>query len=155
MRHPARKDETDAELAVAQAEARFPGEIVLLGALGGALDHVLGHLGILQGLAARGPGRPHRRARAGRHGRCGRRPPAPRRRRSAREVSLVALSPDVVLSLRGLEYELSDEPLSPTACRGLGNSLVAADARLELSSGVLLVLVFDGGETFAAPDAAG
>ena len=154
VRHPARKDETDAELAVAQVEARFPGEIVLLGALGGALDHMLGHLGILQGLATRG-----RAARIAAPGLVATVARAPARLRFrapvGTEVSLVALSPDVVLSLRGLEYELSDEPLSPTACRGLGNSLVAADARLELSSGVLLVLVFDGGETFAAPDAAG
>ncbi len=49
-----RKDETDAELAVAQAAARYPGEVVLLGALGGALDHVLGHLCILRGLADAG-----------------------------------------------------------------------------------------------------
>jgi thiamine pyrophosphokinase len=154
VRHPARKDETDAELAVAQAEARFPGEIVLLGALGGALDHVLGHLAILQGLAARG-----RAARIAAPGLVATVVRAPARLRFrapvGTEVSLVALSPDVVLSLRGLEYELSGERLSPTVCRGLGNSLAATDARLELSSGALLVLVFDGRETFAAPDAAG
>ncbi len=154
VRHPARKDETDAELAVAQAEARFPGQIVLLGALGGALDHVLGHIGILQGLAARG--RPARIAAPGLVATVVRGPARLRFRAPiATEVSLVALSPDVVLSLRGLEYELSGERLSPTVCRGLGNSLVAADARLDLLSGALLVLVFDGRETFAAPDAAG
>ena len=149
VRHPARKDETDAELAVAQAEARFAGEIVLLGALGGALDHVLGHLSILQGLAARGraariaaPGSPPRSLRGPAHLRFGA-PSAPRSPSSRSR-------PDVVLSLRGLEYELTGERLSPTVCRGLGNSLVAADARLDLSSGALLVLVFDGRETFAA-----
>ena len=154
VRHPARKDETDAELAVAQAEARFPDEIVLLGALGGALDHVLGHLSILQGLAARG-----RTARIAAPGLAATVVCAPAHLQFAAplgtEVSLVALSPDVVLSLRGLEYELTRERLSPTACRGLGNSLAAADGRLDLESGALLVLVFDGRETFAAPDAAG
>jgi len=153
VRHPARKDETDAELAVAQAEARYPGEIVLLGALGGALDHVLGHLCILRGLAARG-----RAARIAAPGLVAtvRRAPGRLRFRApvGTEVSFVALSPDVVLSLGGLEYGLSEERLPPTVCRGLGNRLVAADARVDLASGELLALVFDGTETFAAADAA-
>jgi thiamine pyrophosphokinase len=147
--HPARKNETDAELAVAQAEARFAGEIVLLGALGGAFDHVLGHLCILRGLAARG--------RAGRiaapglaatvlQGPAALRLGAP----VGAQVSLVALSPDVVLTLRGLEYELTDEPLSPQVCRGLSNRVAAPAARVELAAGQVLVLVFDGAETFGA-----
>ena len=148
VRHPVRKDETDAELAVAQAEARFPGEIVLLGALGGALDHVLGHLCILQGLAARG-----RAARIASPGLAATIVRAPAGLRFSApvgaEVSLVAVSSDVVLSLRGFEYELNDEPLSSTVCRGLGNRLSAHDARLDLKSGALLVLVFDGRERFA------
>jgi hypothetical protein len=49
VEHPVRKDETDGELAVAQAAARWPDEIVLLGALGGALDHILGHVCIPRG----------------------------------------------------------------------------------------------------------
>ena len=152
LRHPTRKDETDAELAVAQAEARFAGEIVLLGALGGALDHVLGHLCILHGLAARG-----RAARLAAPGLVATVVRAPARLRFSSppgtEVSLVALSPDVVLSLRGLEYELNGERLPPTVCRGLGNRLTAHDARLDLAGGTLLALVFDGGETFAPPPA--
>jgi hypothetical protein len=65
-------------------------------------------------------------------------------------VSLVALSPDVVLTLRGLEYELTNEPLSPQVCRGLSNRVAAPGARLKLASGQVLALVFDAAETFAA-----
>ena len=65
------------------------------------------------------------------------------------------MSSDVVLSLRGFDYELSDEPLAPTVCRGLGNRLSAPDARLDLKGGTLLALVFDGRERFAAAGAAG
>ena len=148
IEHPVRKDETDAELAVAQATARYPGEVVLLGALGGALDHVLGHLCILRGLAE-----------AGRVGRIAApglaatvlRAPATVRLGSAvgTRLSAVALSPDVVLTLRGLDYELTREPLPPSVCRGLGNRVASPAARIELLRGLLLVLAFDGAETFA------
>ena len=148
--HPARKDETDGELAVAQAAARWPGEIVLLGALGGALDHVLGHVCILRGLAARG--------RAGRIASPGLaatvvQAPATLRLGAAAgtRVSLLALSSGVVLTLRGFEYELTDEPLPADVCRGLSNQVAAAGARVAVSGGQLLALVFDGAEIFAPP----
>jgi thiamine pyrophosphokinase len=153
--HPTHKDETDAELAVAQAEARFAGAVVLLGALGGALDHVFGHLAVLRGAAARG-----RAARIAAPGLSATVLQGPVTARLGApvgaRVSVVALSPDVVLTLRGFDYELSDEPLPPNVCRGLSNRVAAPGARIALASGQLLALVFDGAETFAAePLAAG
>ena len=153
--HPVRKDETDGELAVAQAVGRWPDEIVLLGALGGALDHLLGHVCILRGLAAQG--------RAGRIASPGLaatvvQAPATLQLGAAvgARVSLVALSSGVVLTLRGLEYALTDEPLPADVCRGIGNRVAEAGARIELSGGQVLALVFDGAETFsAAPPAPG
>ena len=147
--HPARKDETDAELAVAQAAARFPGEIVLLGALGGALDHVLGHLCILRALAERG--RPGRIAAPALAATVLRAPTTVRLGSPVgTRVSLVALSTDVVLTLRGLEYEIIDEHLPASVCRGLSNRVESTAPRLELSHGLLLAMVFDGAETFGA-----
>ena len=61
----------------------------------------------------------------------------------------MALTSDVVLTLRGLEYELTDEPLPASVCRGLRNRVAAPAACLELSRGLVLVMVFDGAETFA------
>ena len=154
MTHPTHKDETDAELAVAQAEARFAGEVVLLGALGGALDHVLGHVAILRGLAARG--RAARIAAPGLAATVLQGPVAAVRRAGDARVSVVALSPDVVVTLRGLEYELTDEPLPESVCRGLSNRVAAPGARIALASGQLLALVFAGDATFAAePDTGG
>jgi thiamine pyrophosphokinase len=155
VEHPVRKDETDGELAVAQAAARWPDEIVLLGALGGALDHILGHVCILRGLAARG--------RAGRIASPSLaatvvQAPATLRLGAAvgARVSLVALSSGVVLTLRGLEYELTGESLPADVCRGLSNRVAVAGARIEVSGGQLLAMVFDGAETFSpatpAPD---
>ena len=148
VEHPAHKDETDAELAVAQAAARFGGEIVLLGALGGALDHILGHVCILLGLAALG--RAGRIVAPGLAATVLQAPVALRLGAAVgTRVSVVALSSDVVLTLRGLEYELTDEHLSPNVCRGLSNRVAAPGARLELSGGLLLAMVFDAAETFA------
>jgi hypothetical protein len=64
-------------------------------------------------------------------------------------VSLVALSSGVVLTLRGLEYPLHGESLPADVCRGLSNRVAMAGARIELSGGELLAMVFDGAETFA------
>jgi thiamine pyrophosphokinase len=114
------------------------------------LDHLLGHVCILRGLAARG--------RAGRIASPGLtatvvQAPATLRLGAAvgTRVSLVALSTGVVLTLRGLEYALTGESLPADVCRGLSNRVAAAGASIELSGGQLLAMVFDGAETFAPP----
>ena len=146
--HPVRKDETDAELAVAVAAERFDGELLLLGALGGALDHLLGHVAVLRGLAARG-----RAARIAAPGLAATvlRGPAGLRLGAApgARVSVLALGDGVVLTLRGLEYELTAAPLPATVCRGLRNRVAAPDATLELAAGEALVMVFDGDAALA------
>ena len=149
VEHPTRKDETDAELAVAQVASRCADEIVLLGALGGTLDHVMGHVCILRGLATRS-----RAARIVAPGLAATVLRAPAAVHLAAAVgtrlSVVALSSDVVLTLLGLEYELADERLPAGVCRGLGNRVAAPGARLELADGLLLAMVFDAAETFSA-----
>lgn len=149
VEHPVRKDETDGELAVGEATARWSDEIVLLGALGGGLDHVVGHVCVLRGLAARG--------RAGRLAAPGLaatvvQGPATLCLGAAvgTRVSLAALSSDVVLTLQGLEYPLTSEPLAADICRGLGNRVAAPGARIEVAAGQILALVFEGSETFAS-----
>jgi thiamine pyrophosphokinase len=56
VKHPAEKDATDGEIAVAHALERGASEFVLVGGLGGQADHVLGHFG----LALRLAGKSHR-----------------------------------------------------------------------------------------------
>ena len=148
VEHAARKDETDAELAVAQVAERCGDEIVLLGALGGALDHVMGHVCILRELALRG--RPARIVAPDLAVTVLQAPAAVRLGAAVgTRVSVVALSDDVGLTLRGLEYGLSGERLPASVCRGLSNRVAAPGARLELAGGLLLVMVFDAGEVFA------
>jgi thiamine pyrophosphokinase len=52
--HPAEKDATDGEIAVAHALERGANEFIMVGGLGGQADHVLGHFGLALRLAAKG-----------------------------------------------------------------------------------------------------
>lgn len=154
VQHPVKKDETDAELAVAWAEANHQGEIVLLGAFGGAFDHEIGHVALLRGLASRGrdarlaapgvaatvvwsPARLHLTS-----------PPGTR-------VSLLALTPTAVVTLKGLEYPLTNAPLAAATCRGLSNRIARRGATIGVGGGLLLVVAADGDERFARSVAAG
>jgi thiamine pyrophosphokinase len=152
VRHPTHKDQTDGELAVAEALRRGAGEVVLAGALG-ALDHTLGHLAIVRRLAAGGvPARiasPHLCA-------CVLVAPedvtldAPARTR----VSVVPLGGDATVTLEGFDYPLERGVLPADACLGLGNFAIAEGARITAHEGVVAVLVESGSESFggaAAP----
>jgi len=148
VRRPVRKDQTDGELAVAEACARTSGEIVLLGALGGDLDHLLGHLCVLRGLSQTGRG-----ARIAAPGLAVRVLCGPHEvglgAPVGTRVSLVSLSPDAVVTLRGLEYPLTNAPLPATSCLGVSNAVAVPGATVALVGGVLALMVFDGDETFA------
>lgn len=138
-RYPTRKDETDGELAVAEALERGAAEVVLAGALG-ALDHTLGHLAILRRLAAQGvtaslvaPELTVRVLVAPAHHLL--------RVAPSTRVSVVALAADAVVTLQGMEYPLERELLRCDACRGLGNAVSAATPLVQVHEGTVAVLV--------------
>lgn len=54
IRVPTEKDDTDTQLAVEEAIRRGAEEIIIIGGLGGRLDHTLSTLAILEDLHARG-----------------------------------------------------------------------------------------------------
>lgn len=54
IRVPAEKDDTDTQLAVELAIERGAEELVIIGGLGGRLDHTLSNIAILEDLSARG-----------------------------------------------------------------------------------------------------
>jgi thiamine pyrophosphokinase len=147
MRHPARKDVTDGELAVEEALRRGAGELVLAGALG-ALDHTLGHLAILRRLAARGVAArlvaPHLTVRV---------LVAPAEAAldavAGTRVSVASLRDDAVLTLLGFEYPLARGVLPADVCLGLGNAVAdGGAARIVVHEGVVAVLVEYGDEAF-------
>jgi thiamine pyrophosphokinase len=139
-RSPVAKDESDTELAVRAAIDRGATDIVIVGALGGRLDHGIANLSLLAApwLAGRtcvvldavsrttlltGPAV---RDFAG---------------RTNDVVSLLPLGDGVDgVTTTGLAYPLADEPLPFGPARGLSNVRTAPDARVALRRGRLLVV---------------
>src|SRR6267143_2728376 len=145
---PAAKDESDLELAIAQAIAAGATEIVLLGALGGErLDHEAANLllladpgydgvriearrGALRIRAVRGKGS---LALAGPVGAI---------------VTLLPVNGDAGgITTEGLRYALRDETLRFGRARGLSNEIASLPARVSLDTGTLLVFETPQGGT--------
>ncbi len=137
-RHPSEKDATDLELALAAAMALQPRRVVVLGGLRGRLDHLLGELSLLGAEPYRaveldalfGPATVHvvhdERLLSGRAGEL---------------VSLFALhGPAHGVVTDGLVYPLQGETLAPGSTRGVSNVFAASEARVALTSGVLLAV---------------
>lgn len=136
--HPAEKDATDLELALAAAAALSPRRISVVGSDGGRLDHLLAsllhlcspayaaaeldaHLGSSRVHVVRGA-----RSLTGAVGSL---------------LSLVpALGPAEGVTTRGLAYPLAGETLHPGTTRGVSNVFTEAQARIEVERGVLLAI---------------
>jgi thiamine pyrophosphokinase len=140
-RRPEAKDDTDLALAVDAALARRPAQLVVVGADGGRLDHVLATALLLTGPALAGvaveawlgparlvvvrPGAPA--ALAGRPGDL---------------VSLLPMhGPALGVTTEGLLYPLRDEDLPAGSTRGVSNELAADAARVALRRGVLAAVL--------------
>ncbi len=141
LRHPARKDETDLELAVDLAIQKEIREILVLAALGGRWDQTLANL-LLLGLP--------RFAKAriclldGDQEITLLRPRAMHiiRGSPGDTVSLIALGGDAHgVTTSGLEYPLQTDRLPFGATRGVSNILTAPKATVSLQSGLLICIV--------------
>ncbi|MCX5851869.1 MAG: thiamine diphosphokinase, partial [Deltaproteobacteria bacterium] len=136
------KDETDTELALARALEMKPDYVVILGALGGRIDHTLANISLL--VMA---------------GECGVdaviRDEAcelfiVKDRREIRgtpgdTVSLLPLTPEVSgITLGGFEYPLADAVLRIGVPCGISNRLSGATGTIAVKSGHLLVVRFFG-----------
>jgi thiamine pyrophosphokinase len=136
---PARKDETDLELALLEAVERGASDIVIVGALGGRLDHTLGNIYLLTMPTLK---RRHVRMlgdgvevfviwdEADVSGSPG------------DLVSLIPLTPEVSgIETDGLEYPLRGESLLMGPGRGISNALVGDTAHVSMGQGLLLAIV--------------
>jgi thiamine pyrophosphokinase len=137
--HPARKDETDTELAILYALGQGADEIVLLAGVGDRLDHTLANVFLLalSELASikasivsgdtetwllRGGGEIEIRGQPG------------------DTVTLLPVGQDAVgVSSKGLEWPLDDDTLRFGPARGVSNVMTAPVARVTLHQGLLLV----------------
>jgi thiamine pyrophosphokinase len=139
IRHPAAKDETDLELALLLAARRYPdAELLILGGLGGRLDHALANILLLA--HPRLAGRPvrfiHDRQSAwlvADHTVIDGRP--------GDTVSLIPLGgPARVAATTGLRWPLRDEMLAFGPARGVSNEMTAERATVRLESGMVLCI---------------
>ena len=136
--HPAAKDATDLELAIARAVRDGATEILLLGAVGGRLDQTIANLLILaqQDLSvplAIAEGDQMARVLRGRQSVTLVGP-------TGGYVSAVALSEEVTgVTYRGLEYPLKNATLRLGSTRGVSNTLASSPAQISIESGILLV----------------
>jgi thiamine pyrophosphokinase len=137
---PAHKDQTDGELAVDYALSQNFVEIVLIGGLGGRVDHAIGNAMLLFKIARRK--------------RCGwmldvdsRIFPVSRRLQldgvPGQMFSLLALSPVKGLTIKGAAYPMQGGSLILSQTLGLSNRFLRSTVRLEKEKGLLLAILLD------------
>jgi thiamine pyrophosphokinase len=140
VEHPRAKDETDLELALRYAAREGAQEIVVLGALGGRLDHTLANvllltLPVLDGVSVRitdGVGETLL-LRGGRM--------VTLRGSAGDLVSLLPLGGDARgVRTSGLAWALRGAMLRFGFSRGVSNEMTSHEARIELEDGLLLVV---------------
>lgn len=139
LRFPARKDETDLELALRHALEKNADEILLLAALGGRLDQSLGNVFLLALPELHGidvkilEGRQTAfliRDRAEILGQTG------------DIVSILPIGGDAIgVANRGLEWPLHDATLPLGSTRGLSNVMLEEHASISVQTGMLLCVV--------------
>lgn len=139
-RHPADKDASDLELSLGAAAAAGANEVVILGALGGDLDHLAANLLLLgSDLAAGGATRlVHDRTTARMlvgSARLGLDAPVGSR------CSLLAVGvPAEGVTTRGLQWTLENARLESGSSRGLANVILEVPATVTIAAGRLLVI---------------
>jgi thiamine pyrophosphokinase len=145
VRAKAAKDETDAQLAVDEAIARGTTELVLLGALGGRIDHALGNLMLLVRAAKRGVKSVVKdeaceiTAATGFVEITG---------HAGDTVSLLPIGPGVTMRyLDGLKYGKKEPlPLPIDATVGVSNEMTAERAHVEIDGWAYIVAIHNGKE---------
>ena len=137
---PKDKDETDTELALLEAFLLKPDEVVILGALGGRMDHLLGNVGLLLLALKEGVS-------------CSLIDPKNRIRMLDRGielkkneiwgnyVSLLPYTPVVSgLTLRGFCFDVADLELEAGRSRTLSNELKEESGTISFTDGLLLLI---------------
>jgi thiamine pyrophosphokinase len=138
--HPRAKDETDLELALTYAVEQGAREIVILGALGGRVDHTLANVLLLALPALAGV--PVRIVDGNQELLLARSGDAVKLEGQPGElVSLLPLGGDVHgVTTTGLAWALEDDTLRFGYSRGVSNEMTAASAQIKVEQGYLLVV---------------
>ena len=136
-RHPADKDQTDLELALELA-ARLADRIIVIGAAGGRLDHLIGNLTVLASPRWSGveieAWLTNAQAVVVHHHRVLDVEPGA-------TVSLFALGAPARVTTTGLAWPLNDEILGPLTSRGVSNQATTSSPQLSVHEGVVLAVI--------------
>ncbi|MGA9533032.1 MAG: thiamine diphosphokinase [Anaerolineales bacterium] len=144
-RYPRRKDATDLELALLEAQQSGHLEVTVLAAIGGRWDQSLANLQLLSNPAfddlnlkiVDGPQIAYR-VRSG--------SPLTLNSRPGDTVSLIPVGGDVLgVRTAGLEYALDGDTLNHGSSRGVSNVMTGESAQIQVEGGTLLCLLIRGG----------
>jgi thiamine pyrophosphokinase len=140
IEHPRAKDETDLELALVHAVQEGAREIVVLGALGGRLDHALANILLLALPSLAGV--PVRIAEGDQQALLVRGGEAVELEGAAGDlVSLVPLGGDARdVTTRGLAWALTGDTLRFGSSRGVSNEMTLSKAGIQVGEGQLLIV---------------
>ncbi|MDI9569318.1 MAG: thiamine diphosphokinase [Pseudomonadota bacterium] len=136
--YPARKDETDTQLALERALAMGAGEILVFGALGGRLDHTLANIGLLLLGGIRGAAVILRDESCDVFAVTGE---AVIRGEAGQTVSIFPLGGDAAgIDLAGFDYPLEGAAMTMSRPYGISNRLAATTGLIRVGKGRLLVI---------------
>ena len=136
------KDDTDTMMALKLAIRRGYRRIMLVGALGGRVDHMLANISLIAFAATKGADLQivdgHHQVFAVRDGK--RRVP----RSSWRNLSVFAFDTECTgVTLRGVKYPLEGAVLTNTFALGVSNEFTEDIAEISVESGILIVVLSD------------
>lgn len=137
IQHPADKNETDLELAISHALTLSPSQILILAALGGRMDQILGNIALLSDLRL---AMFDVRLSDGVEEVFFCRDQAKVEGRSGDIVSLIPWQGEVTgVFTENLRWHLHYETLYPDKTRGISNEMIADVATVSITSGLLLI----------------
>lgn len=136
-RHPADKDQTDLELAL-ELTARLADRVIVIGAAGGRLDHLIGNLAVVAsprwfGVAVEAWLGDARAVVV--HGQ------RTLDVQSGAIVSLFAVGGPARVTTTGLAWPLNDETLEPLTSRGVSNRSTGPAPEITVTEGVVLAVI--------------
>lgn len=137
VRYPEDKDATDLELAMELAMTHHPDKIVVVGGIGGRLDHLLANASLLasdryESVAVEW--------RAGRDAFAVVRDQLIVNGRPGDTVTLLAAGTEVTVTTDGLRWALDHDTLPLGTTRGVSNELAGDEAAITVHEGVALVI---------------
>jgi thiamine pyrophosphokinase len=141
-RHPPEKDALDLELALEHALARGAKRVSVLGSLGGRLDQTLATILIAARLHEKGTRVSIYGASSTVHFLRGGETLA-LELEPERLFSALSLAPESTLSIENAHYPLRDYPLAFGVGLGVSNAVAASPLKLELSRGLVAVVVLE------------